>query len=158
MSADTKDLEPVDLDSPLQLHGAVERWNCLADESFDRIEIDCGDDAEKVMPMRRPSWADPEKDNVGIGPNDTFFASSGVSVPATLMNGWVSDNKTFKYSRVKVSVRQWGHGASGVVLTVCTRGADGMPKWAGIGLTATEADDVARVLLAAADLIKQADA
>lgn len=142
----TADPAPVNLDQPSP---ELVRWEELADRDTDIVHHG---NAEKVLPFPRPAWADPSEDGTGRSHLSTCYSSPPASVPATHSLG-VDHGDWYEPARAIVSAKAWGSGRTCVNLTV-SKVEDGS-GWSNtaLSLQPSEATELARVLLAAVDLI-----
>lgn len=148
------DTPPVELDPPAPLPPEVSRWQQLAARDI-RIRHD--GDAEKVIPFPRPAWADPDEDNVGRSLSGSCYRSSYVRVPVTNAKGTNNDG-VLDPAEVTVSARIHGDGLKVVGLKTLRYDAT-EEEWdlGSIGMSAASAVELAKVLLAAAELLRNTD-
>ncbi|KRD04959.1 hypothetical protein ASE48_20170 [Mycobacterium sp. Root265] len=139
------ELTPVELDPP---DPVLARWEELSGRD---IAIDHGGDAEKIIPIPRPAWADPDCDEIGKSVGWTTFNSTTAHVPANRMGG-EAIGECLLPCGFRVRGRLIGDGWAGVGITM-TRYLD--EKWNSLGITLTldEARDFANVILAAVDMV-----
>lgn len=128
-------------------------WSALVERGA-AVLVQHGGNAEKVMPMPRPSWASKANDQIGGSLGLTCYCSFIASVPATLNTGWVNeDDNEVLYSRINVAAKLYGNGIPVVGVTVVNESPVKHRPVAGLPLTVDEARQLAQVLTAAADLV-----
>lgn len=139
----------VDLDPPTPLPEAVVHWTELVAHDH---HIDHRGDASKVIPFPRPAWSDLDEDHVGNSVVSSYFRSSAVRVAASLSAG-LNDATYLERGHARISAKKFGDGTT--FITLATRRMVG-EKWvnAGIDFTTAEATELATVLLAAVDLVR----
>lgn len=141
---------PVELDTLTEPRPpAIIRWHELADRDYQTVH---DGDAQAIIPFARPSWADEDCDIVGRSVASTYFTSTWAEVPLTRVDGYNSGD-ALQPATVRVRAKLSGDGCHIIGLSDC-RVADGAWKSSlGVSLTPAEATELARVLLAAVDLI-----
>ncbi|WP_044080325.1 hypothetical protein [Mycobacterium canetti] len=140
---------PIDLDPPALPPAALLRWKELADRD---IGVYHDGDASKVIPFERPEWADPDCDIVGRNLSQCYYTSEWVEIPLAYRDGHI-DEEELEPAVMRVRAKMCGDGIAFVGLSE-RRFAKGQWKFSdGVGLTPTEATELARVLLAAVELI-----
>ncbi|KRD07794.1 hypothetical protein ASE48_10175 [Mycobacterium sp. Root265] len=139
------ELAPVELDPP---DPVIARWQGLADID---LLINHDDDAEKVIPLPRPAWADPLCDVVGHSVCSSSYNTDYAAIPLTYMGGESHEDSVLP-SRLSVRGRLIGCGWLGVGMTV-TRYDDGEWREAGCTMTLSEARDLIEVLSTAVEMI-----
>ncbi|MGK2854586.1 MAG: hypothetical protein ACSLE3_10895 [Microbacteriaceae bacterium] len=139
------ELVPVDLDPP---NPAIARWEALSDRD---IAINHDGDAEKVLSIPRPDWANPDNDDISTSPFWTAFNSDPAHVSAVRMGG-EAIGEAILPAGFRVRGRLIGGGWVGVGIMM-NRYLDG--KWNSLGCTLTldEARELADVILAAVDMV-----
>ncbi|MCB0931644.1 MAG: hypothetical protein KDB71_07060 [Mycobacterium sp.] len=141
----------VNLDQPDPLP-ALERWKQLVEEFEEVLALYHNGNAGHVMPGPRPVWADEGEDQVLNSMSGHCYRSAVVRVPASNGRG-LNDGTYLDQASVDVSIGIFGVGNTFVSLTVRKQNTAG--KWVEWGhvLTAAEAVEVSKVLLAAVDLL-----
>lgn len=138
--------DPVELDQP---DPTLTRWRALAERE---IAIQHGGNAEKVMPMPRPSWSEPDQDTIGRCLGTSYYVSEPVHVATRNRYGAVYEDRLIP-ARFTVRAKLCGDGAPIVGLAHrCV--VDGeWESFSGVGLEPAEAVELAAALLAAVDLL-----
>jgi hypothetical protein len=145
--------EPVNLDPEPELAPAILRWQELAEEAEARIDVQHDGDAERIMPIKRPPWADPEEDSLGTTVPNTIYRSSLVKVAATWSQGQI-DETYITRAGVGVQVQMHGDGTTCIrLMTHRVLSKDKSWRQLDISLTPFEALEVIKVLHGAVDLI-----
>lgn len=142
-------LEPVNLDPDPEPPAEIVRWQELVHREH---IIDHGGNAELVMPMPRPAWADPDCDIIGANRGQSYYNSASVVIPVAYSSGG-SQGSLFEPANMRVRAKLCGDGNH--IIGLSRRSViKGEWRWTeGVGLTPDEATALAHVLLAAADLI-----
>lgn len=126
---------------------SLTNWQHLVDRGDKAVLIEHVGNAQKVLPFPRPTWADPDRDQISEGGAWTCYRSAIASVPATTMMGRSTDDgDSLLTQRVNVSASQY-RLMPAVSLSICK-----METSASLTLTLDETRQLAEVLVAAADM------